>query len=96
METPSVVARPVFRASPEVVVMDLDRDTLVYQRERRRLLVLNPSAAAILKLCDGQNGEDEIARQVGQDLPSARVEEVTADVRRTVEELIDLGLVTRN
>ena len=86
-------SRPIFRASPEVVVMDLDRDTLVYQRERRRLLVLNPSAATILRLCDGAHGEDEIASMVGKDYPEA---DVAADVRRTVEELVDLGLVARN
>jgi hypothetical protein len=88
--------RPRFQATPEVVVMDLDRDTLVYQRPRKRLLLLNPSAAAILRLCDGMRGEDEIARSLAERYPGAPSEDVTADVRRTVEELVDLGLVTRN
>jgi hypothetical protein len=86
----------VFRASSEVVVMDLDRDTLVYQRERRRLLVLNPSAAVILKLCDGTRGEAEIAREVAAAFPGAGAEAVGQDVQRTVGELVDLGIVTRN
>jgi len=89
-------ARPVFRASADVVVMALDRDTLVYQRERRRLLVLNPSAAAILRLCDGTRGEAEIARDLAASFPDAGAEAVGEDVERTVGELVDLGIVTRN
>lgn len=88
--------RPVFQASSEVVLMDLDRDTLVYQRERRRLLVLNPSAAAILRLCDGTRGEAEIARELAVAYPGVGEAAASEDVRRTVGELVDLGIVTRN
>ena len=86
--------KPAFRPSAEMVLVALDRDTLVYHRERGKLLVLNPSAAAILKLCDGTRAEEEIARRLADSYPDAGGGNLEGDVRRTVAELADLGVLT--
>lgn len=86
---------PAFRRSPELVLVDLERDTLLYHRERGRLLVLNPSAAAILRLCDGTRPEGEIARCMGERFPGADPSNLEGDVQRTVKELVELGVLTR-
>ncbi len=87
---------PLFRASPEVVLLELNNETLVYHRARSRLYVLNPSAAAILKLCNGERAEGEIARQLEQGFQGADGVDIDRDVHRTVDELVDLGIVTRS
>lgn len=91
-----MAAFPRFRATEEMVVQDVERDTLVYQRQRKRLVVLNRSAAEILRMCDGRHGELDIVRTLAERFPGAPEDEVTEDVRRTVEELIELGLVAQH
>ena len=77
------------------VLVDVERDTLLYHRKRRRLLVLNPSAAAILRLCDGTRPVHEIAVCVGEKFVGGDQSSVEGDVHRTVQELVDMGIVTR-
>lgn len=89
-------ALPRFETSPEVVLLELSQETLVYHRGRSRLYVLNPSAAAILKLCNGERAEEEIARQLETGFQGGDGEDIDRDVRRTVGELVDLGIVRRS
>ena len=87
---------PTFRPSPEMVLVDLERDTLLYNRKKRRLLVLNPSAAAILRLCDGTRPVDRIAVCLGEKFVDADPSGLEGDVQRTVQELVEIGIVTRD
>ena len=91
---PAARGNPVFHPSPEMVVQDLTGETLVYHRERSRLYVLNTSAAAILRLCDGERPEAEIVRQLGENFRAVGAADLTGDVHRTLTELIDLGIVS--
>ncbi len=85
---------PAFRPSPEMVLVELERDTLLYNRKRRRLLVLNPSAAAILRLCDGKRPLQQIAARLGEKFVGGDQSSLAGDVQRTVQELVDIGIVT--
>ncbi len=85
---------PTFRPSPEMVLVDLERDTLLYNRKKRRLLVLNPSAAAILRLCDGRRPLQQIAARLREKFVGGDQSSLAGDVQRTVQELVDIGIVT--
>jgi PqqD family protein of HPr-rel-A system len=84
-----------YEVSSEAVIVDLDRETIVYHRGRNQLYVLNPSAAAIFRLCDGKSGEAEIAEHLRGSFREVPATQLTDDVRRTVGELVELGLVRR-
>jgi len=96
MTTRQSEGAPLFNASPDAVVVNLDRETVVYHRGRSQLYVLNPSAAAIFRLCNGERGESEIAQEVERNFRGAEVGNVNRDVHQTVTELIDLGLIQRD
>jgi coenzyme PQQ biosynthesis protein PqqD len=57
-----------------------------------RGLVLNDSAAAIVKLCDGTRTVEEIAASLASEA-DAPADRVAADVRDLVARLTDKGLV---
>jgi pyrroloquinoline quinone biosynthesis protein D len=52
---------------------------------------LNDSAAAVLRLCDGQLSVRQIAQRLG---PPAQAEQVLADVLALAEDLQERGLLT--
>ena len=93
---PAGTGNPILRVSPDVVVQDLQGETLVYNRERSRLYVLNSSAAAIFRLCDGRRAEAEIARELGESYREVGESKIQGDVHHTLNELIELEIVTRD
>lgn len=46
----------------------LDDDLLIYDVERYKAHCLNPTAALVFSLCDGERSEDELAKAVGERL----------------------------
>jgi hypothetical protein len=66
------------------------RDVLVHDMERRKIHVLNQTAALVLEACDGSTAPGEIAKRIAPQ----NVQEATRDVARIVEEFRTLGLVS--
>ena len=64
---------------------------IIHVEELDRVHYLNPTAAAVLRLCDGATSESEIARvlQAHFDLPELPVEEVS----RILDQFAEEGLV---
>lgn len=54
------------------------------------VLALNPSAAAVLELCDGQRSVDDIVEELGRRFPGV---DLGADVDELLERIGALGLV---
>lgn len=59
-----------------------------------RGLALNPSALAILRMCDGSRSVAEIAKRLGARQVGATQEQVERDVLGFVESLAARGLLT--
>jgi len=57
-----------------MVIKKVDKEVLVYDRERDKAHCLNPSAAAIWRLCDGKTTTSGLARSL-EDETGTRVEE---------------------
>ena len=56
-----------------LVIRSLADETLVYDRERHQAHCLNPAAASVFRLCDGEHSAGEIALLLGATLdPTAR------------------------
>lgn len=73
-----------------LVVRELADETLVYDVEGHRAHCLNPTAALVWGLCDGENTVPRIAEKMGERL-SARVPEEL--VRLALDQLADRGLL---
>lgn len=73
------------------MVRELADETLVYDVERHRAHCLNPTAALVWGLCDGENTVPRIAEKMGARL-SARVPDEL--VRLALDQLADRGLLT--
>lgn len=64
-------------------------DVLVHDRSRSKIHVLNRSAAAVLRACDGATTVDALAAQ----FPQAPRERVRADIEATLTAFDELGLL---
>ena len=88
---PSDVQHP--KPSPDHNSRDLGDEMLFYDRQGDRVHVLNGVAREIFLLCDGARTTEEIAKEIVAryevDLDTAH-----ADVKSTVSQLHELGLVT--
>ncbi|HEY0172654.1 MAG TPA: PqqD family protein [Pyrinomonadaceae bacterium] len=74
----------------KLVVRELADETLVYDVEGHRAHCLNPTAALVWGLCDGENTVSRIAEKMGERL-SARVPDEL--VRLALDQLADRGLL---
>lgn len=73
--------------SEGIITKQVDGELLVYDLERDKAHCLNPSAAAIWKLCDGRTPTDQISSSLSNDNGGAVDERIVwlalADLRRT-------------
>ena len=58
-----------------------------------RGLLLNPTAAAIVKLCTGEHTIDEIARRLAADCPDRPAPEIADEVSRFLHRIAARGLL---
>ena len=83
------------RLRDDLMVRQIDGDTVVYDPVADRTAILNPSAAGILGLCDGSRSEDEIAMQTAArfDPEGGRI---TADVAAALRDFSAQGLFVQD
>ena len=74
------------RISDEVTVCDVDGEAVVYDPNGVQLHYLNHSAALVLDLCDGRSTIKQMAEAIA-DVYEVPVDEVEANVRKTIREL---------
>ena len=86
---------PAPRRRADLVAGDLahGRETAVLDIATGKVVSLNPTAAAIWYLCDGQRDAVAIAREILDAFPAAEPSSVESDVRSLLEQLAALGLV---
>lgn len=78
--------------STPITAVAVDDSLFVYDEAARRFCVLNSSAASIFEHCDGIRSVDQVAAALAERHPGA-ADRVRADVRETLSELIELGLL---
>lgn len=78
-----------FRAAAGVSVVELGPDELVARSpDQTRAVVLNPTASAVLDLCDGTRSVSEIAAFLAGELAGTSPTGAEADVSALVAELM--------
>ena len=90
-EWPSAGSMPAGR--PGASTVDLDDNVAVYDDVGQLLILLNSSAAAVWRLCDGATSVDAMVRDLAAAHPDD-ADVIGEDVRQTLRKLVELGLVT--
>ncbi|MGH2692693.1 MAG: HPr-rel-A system PqqD family peptide chaperone [Actinomycetota bacterium] len=75
-----------------LTVAHLDGEAVIYDDDTGRIHHLNPSATAILVLCDGRSTPEDIASDVA-DIFDVQAETVLPELLRLLEQLRELGLL---
>ena len=81
-------------AAPTAVTREIEGNCTIYDKGRDRVTVLNGSATAIWRLCDGRSGQaivDELTRHYAGD-PA----QMKQDVEDVLERLASSGLLIEN
>jgi hypothetical protein len=84
-----LLARPGIIARPEGDAGEM----LLFDPESERVKVLNRTGAWVWELCDGRHSQANVIDALVAAYPSMTQNEVAADVRAFLQDLLDLGLV---
>lgn len=71
----------------------VDEDVMLFHPGKTQIHYLNPTAALIWQLCDGQRTTDELIRLLVESYPDASAE-IPADVHDTLQDLINKGCLS--
>jgi NAD(P)-dependent dehydrogenase (short-subunit alcohol dehydrogenase family) len=74
---------------PSLEVRESGDDVLVHDRVHSKIHVLNSTAAAVLRACDGRTHVEALA----QSLDAERTEQVRRDIERVLADFASLGLI---
>lgn len=80
------------RRDPDIRIHTSDVEAVLTNPATGSVYRLNPTALAVWELCDGQTTLEEAASALAE-LTDQSPQEITQDIRRTVDELTELGLV---
>lgn len=73
--------------------VELGDELLLCEKGSARVHRLNSTAAAIWKLCDGQEDTSEIAKNVAREFRGPSATEIEADVGETLSKMTKLGIL---
>jgi division protein CdvB (Snf7/Vps24/ESCRT-III family) len=90
-EWPALGSIPVGRAGASTV--ELDDNVAVYDEVGQLLILLNSSAAAVLRSCDGRTSVEAMVEALAAAHPE-EADVIDEDVRQTLRKLAELGLVS--
>lgn len=81
------------RCDVQVHELDEDGETVLFDKQGSRLLVLNAVGAGVWHLCDGNRTVEDIVSEILETLPAER-DQVQTDVESFLRELESSGLIT--
>jgi hypothetical protein len=76
----------------DVKVEAIEGELLLYHPRLTKAIYLNPTAAVIWSLCDGQRRVSDIIQLIGESYPDAR-DQLTQEVFATLAQLRDSGVL---
>jgi hypothetical protein len=79
------------RRRGDILEVDLGDGLIIYDRDANLVHRLNPSAAVVWRMCEGESSVDEMVRVIVDGLGSSP-NEVNAQVTDLLRELDELGL----
>jgi len=79
----------------DIFYEEIEGEVVLYNPSRGDVHLLNPVAASIFDLCDGNRKVEEIAEEISS-ITGADFDEVLSDVRKTLEEFQEKELLERN
>jgi hypothetical protein len=79
-------------ARPDISTVPLDDNVAIYDEVGQVLVMLNPSASAVLERCDGVMPFSAIVAELAED-HGEQIDIVRQDAWRTVRKLASMGLV---
>ncbi len=85
-------AEAVPRIPEEIVWVEVDGETVVYDERRKQVHLLNPTASLVWSAIDGRASLDQIAGELSGAF-GAEPAVVRSDVQELVRELTELGLL---
>jgi len=77
----------------DVRVETIEGELLLYHPQQTKAIYLNPTAAVIWSLCDGQRRIGEMIALIGESYPESK-ERLTEDVLATIAQLRDGGVLS--
>jgi hypothetical protein len=86
-------SRSVPISSERVSAVELDESTGLYDEASHALAILNPTATAVWRRCDGEKTFDEIVEEIALEY-GIGAHFVREDVEQTLRKLAELGLVS--
>jgi hypothetical protein len=81
------------RALDHASTLDIDGKTVVYDERGHAMFVLNPSAGAVWRACDGTRTFDDVVRELAA-THGTEPDAIAEDVRQTVDKLVSLGVLS--
>jgi PqqD family protein of HPr-rel-A system len=84
---------PPPRSRPELQVKPVGDDLVVYDPRARQVHLLNGTAAAIFRMCDGRSSAAAIAEELARRYEAPPSAELERDVHRTLEALREKDLL---
>lgn len=86
-----MAARPP-KQKPDYLLEVMDGEILLYHPSRTAIFYLNPTAALIWRLCDGQRTRQEIAAMLAEAYPDAQ-QQIVVEVDATLRQLAEQGVI---
>ena len=81
------------RQNPRITCREIDGETMLYDPSSESIHVLNPAAAVIWQLCDGEHNVEAIVAALGRTFAGTEAADLRADVAETLRTFHALGLL---
>jgi hypothetical protein len=83
---------PVSRTTG-IETQELEGELMIMDAQADRVHVLNPTMAAVFRLCDGTRGEDTIAHALAESFDCSGIDDLMGSVREALCTLEELSLL---
>jgi hypothetical protein len=82
-----------YRRNSKVEESPLQRDLMLFDPDKSKFFVLNPTMAEVWRGCDGAQHFEQIVEKIVASFSEAQPQVVKADVLAAIDELVGLGLI---
>lgn len=84
----------MYRRNPKVEEAPLQGELMLFDPDRSKFFVLNPTMAAVWRKCDGTTTLEDMFEVIRTSFSETDVAPVEAEVKNALGQLIELGLAT--
>jgi PqqD family protein of HPr-rel-A system len=77
----------------KIVLKDIGDEAILYNSETKAIHILNKTSAMIWEYCDGKHSLEMIEKQIRDKFQVSSAQDVKNDIRQTLNQLSELGLI---